>query len=73
MGESSVRRVRCRLFRVSSSSLRARDLEEVLMALEVGSRCMGRRVNVSVSSILSERDFGESEWSSIEDGNSSLR
>lgn len=38
MGESSWSRDRWRLFRVASSSLRARDLEEEVMAFEVGSR-----------------------------------
>lgn len=51
MGESSLRRERWRLFKVVSSSLRARDLEVEVTAFEVGSRWMGRRVKVSVSSM----------------------
>ena len=35
-----------------SSSVRARDVEEEVMALEVGSMISGRRVNVSKSSIV---------------------
>jgi hypothetical protein len=50
-GESRVSRDRCRLFKVVSSSLRARDLEVEVMAFEVGSRWMGRSVKVSVSSM----------------------
>lgn len=52
IGESSVRRVRWRLFRLASSSCRARELEEDVMALEVGSRCIGRRAKLSGSSIF---------------------
>ena len=54
MGESSVRRALWRLFRISSSVLRARELEDVLMAFEVGSRWIGRRVKVVGSSIFCE-------------------
>jgi len=39
-------------FKVAISSLRARDLEDVRTALEVGSSWIGRRVKVSVSSIV---------------------
>lgn len=52
MGDSRVRRVRWRAFRVLSSSFRARDLEAVVMAFEVGSMWIGRRVKVSASSMM---------------------
>lgn len=50
--ESRVRRERWRALRVVSSSLKAREFDEVDMAFEVGSRCNGRRVNVSESSMV---------------------
>lgn len=51
-GVSRVRRERWRAFRVASSSVRARVAVVDDMALEVGSRWRGRRVKVSVSSIV---------------------
>ena len=49
-GESRVKRARCRLLSMVSSSVRA--LESEVMALDAGSRRRGRRVKVSGSSIL---------------------
>lgn len=52
MGDSRVRSVLCSSFRDDSCCFSGRELEDVIMALEVGSIVMGRSVNVSVSSIL---------------------
>lgn len=51
-GDSRVRSVRCRSLRVVREVLRGRELDVVWIAFVVGSRVMGRRVNVSVSSIV---------------------
>jgi len=51
-GDSRERISRWRAFRVASSSFRAREEDEEDMALDLGSRLRGRRVKVSVSSIL---------------------
>ena len=55
-GDSSCRRLRWRLFKVSSSSFKARELEVVLMALEAGSILMGRKVKLSMSSMVDRID-----------------
>lgn len=51
-GDSSCRRDLWRLLRAASSSWRARDEEEVVMAFEVGSMRMGSCVKVSESSMV---------------------
>lgn len=52
MGASRVKRERWSALRMVSSSLSARDFEVDVMALEVGSRWIGTRVNVSGSSMM---------------------
>ncbi len=51
-GDSRERRSRWRVFKVASSSFKAREDEEDDIALDFGSRLRGRRVNVSVSSMV---------------------
>ena len=51
-GDSRESNVRCRAFKVASSSFSARELDVVVMAFEVGSRRRGRDVKVSRSSIV---------------------
>lgn len=53
IGDSRARSVLWSSLRDLSSSLRAREEDVVLMALEAGSIEMGRRVKVSVSSMVS--------------------
>jgi len=54
IGDSSVRRVLCSSLRDDSCCFSGRELEDVIMAFDVGSIVMGRSVKVSVSSILGE-------------------
>lgn len=54
-GESRPSSVLWSSLRVLSSWLRMRELELVLTALDVGSSWIGRRVKVSVSSMIAER------------------
>ena len=52
VGDSRESRLRCSWLRVSSSSVRARELDWEVMALVVGFRVIGRSVKVSVSSMV---------------------
>lgn len=54
IGDSSVRSVLCSSLRDDNCCFSGLELEDVIMAFEVGSIVMGRSVNVSVSSILGE-------------------
>lgn len=56
-GDSIEMRVLWRALRVSSSSLRARDLDVLVMALDCGLMCNGKRVKVSTSSIFAIIEF----------------